>query len=99
MSANEDAGAGEDAGAERGALDRVTAAWRRSGTGGRVVIVAVGTTGAALAGACLFGLWHVVVGGLVRGNVRAAEFGVVLAAVTGIGLAGLARLAGRLLAR
>ena len=33
-------------------------------------------------GALLFGLWHVVVGGIVNGNVRAASFGMVLAAVS-----------------
>jgi hypothetical protein len=36
----------------------------------------------ALVGAGLFGLWHVVVGGLVNGNPRAATFGVELAAVS-----------------
>ena len=44
----------------------------------------------ALTGACLFGLWHVVVGGLVNGNPRAATFGAVLASMTGAALAGLA---------
>ena len=37
----------------------------------------------ALVGAGLFGLWHVVVGGLVNGNPRAAAFGVGLAAASG----------------
>lgn len=36
-----------------------------------------------LAGAFLFGVWHVIVGGAIRGNWRAGGFGVVLAAVTG----------------
>jgi hypothetical protein len=36
-----------------------------------------------LAAATAFGLWHLVVGGLVNGNPRAAAFGVVLA--TGAG--------------
>jgi hypothetical protein len=40
----------------------------------------------ALVGACLFGLWHVVVGGLVNGNSRAATFGVGLAAASGTAL-------------
>ena len=31
-------------------------------------------------GALLFGLWHVVVGGFVNANPRAAEFGLTLAA-------------------
>jgi hypothetical protein len=41
----------------------------------------------ALVGAGLFGLWHVVVGGLVNGNARAATFGVELAAGSGALLA------------
>jgi hypothetical protein len=41
-----------------------------------------------LAGATAFGLWHVVVGGLLNGNPRAAGFGVVLATVAGGLLAG-----------
>lgn len=39
-----------------------------------LVILAAG----ALVGALLFGLWHVVVGGIVHGNPRAATFGVAL---------------------
>jgi hypothetical protein len=42
----------------------------------------------ALAGATAFGLWHVVVGGLVNGNPRAGGFGLVLALVSGALLAG-----------
>ena len=81
MSTGEGTGEGTaPAGTAPATLDRVTAAWRRSGAGGRVALVALGATGAALAGACLFGLWHVVVGGFLRGNIRAAEFGVGLAA-------------------
>ena len=53
---------------------------------------------AILAGATAFGLWHVVVGGLVNGNPRAAGFGVVLAAIAG-GLLGGAVLAFRRTAR
>ena len=37
----------------------------------------------ALVGATAFGLWHVVVGGMVQGNPRAAGFGVVLALLAG----------------
>ena len=33
-----------------------------------------------LAGLTAFGLWHVIVGGLLHGNARAATFGAVLAA-------------------
>jgi hypothetical protein len=36
-----------------------------------------------LVAATAFGLWHVVVGGLVNGNPRAGAFGVVLATVAG----------------
>jgi hypothetical protein len=36
-----------------------------------------------LAGATAFGLWHVVFGGLVRGNPGAAAFGAVLAVLAG----------------
>ena len=42
-----------------------------------------------LAGAIAFGLWHVVIGGLVQGNPRAGGFGVVLAVLA----AGLLRAA------
>jgi hypothetical protein len=38
---------------------------------------------AVLVGATAFGLWHVVVGGMLHGNPRAAGFGVVLATVAG----------------
>jgi hypothetical protein len=50
-----------------------------------VLVVAI-----ALAGAFLFGVWHVVVGGVVNGNPRAGTFGFVLAAVSGGLLAGFA---------
>ncbi len=43
----------------------------------------------ALAGAFVFGAWHVVVGGGFHGNPQAAEFGVALAAVSLAALAGL----------
>ena len=36
-----------------------------------------------LAGVTAFGLWHVIVGGLLNGNLRAAAFGVVLAVLGG----------------
>jgi len=41
------------------------------------------------AGAFAFGLWHVLVGGVVNGNARAASFGITLAAVSGGFLLGL----------
>jgi hypothetical protein len=49
----------------------------------------------ALAGATAFGLWHLVVGGLVNGNPRAAAFGAVLAAGAGALLAGVVTFARR----
>jgi hypothetical protein len=41
----------------------------------------------AAGGATLFGLWHVVVGGVLHGNTRAAEFGAILAAASALILA------------
>jgi hypothetical protein len=63
-------------------------------------LVGVGFIAAvALAGAFLFGAWHVIFGGLVRGNWRAGGFGVVLAAVAGILLRIEAAVVRRLLPR
>jgi hypothetical protein len=42
--------------------------------------------GAALLGAFAFGAWHLVVGGGLHGNPRAAAFGIGLATVSGAGL-------------
>jgi hypothetical protein len=42
--------------------------------------------GLAFLGATAFGLWHLVVGGLISGNPRAATFGFVLALGAGIPL-------------
>jgi hypothetical protein len=53
----------------------------------RVAILAITLVCAA---ALAFGLWHVIVGGLINGNPRAASFGVTLAAVSGGFLMGLA---------
>jgi hypothetical protein len=44
--------------------------------------------GLALAAAAAFGLWHVIVGGLVSGNPRAAGFGMVLVLAAGLPLLG-----------
>ena len=53
------------------------------GTGTRGLSRAVlGLAALAAFGALLFGLWHVVVGGIANGNVRAASFGMALAAVS-----------------
>ncbi len=45
--------------------------------------LAVGGLMVLLAGATAFGVWHLVVGGLINGNPRAGTFGVVLAVVAG----------------
>lgn len=50
---------------------------------GDVARFALGVAIVALAGATVFGLWHVLVGGMLNGNPRAAGFGAVLA--TGAG--------------
>ena len=46
-----------------------------------VDLIALGVV--VLAGAMAFGLWHLVVGGLVNGNPRAGAFGAALATVAG----------------
>jgi high-affinity Fe2+/Pb2+ permease len=46
--------------------------------------VAALVIGLALAGATAFGLWHLVVGGLISGNPRAGTFGLILAAAAGL---------------
>jgi Kef-type K+ transport system membrane component KefB len=51
-----------------------------------VVRAGLVATAVVLAAAFLFGLWHVVVGGLVHGNPRAAGFGAVLTTLTSAGL-------------
>jgi hypothetical protein len=53
----------------------------RRPVGSRVVALAV--VAAGLAGATLFGLWHVVVGGLIHRNPAAGWFGVALSLVAG----------------
>jgi len=50
---------------------------------------------ALLAGATAFGLWHLVVGGLVNGNPRAAGFGFILAIAAGAPLTAIVILARR----
>ena len=54
-----------------------------------VVRAGLAIVAVALAGAFVFGVWHVVVGGLVNGNARAGVFGLALASVTGAILAAL----------
>ncbi len=77
--------------------DRLASTWRRSGPVGRAALLGGGALGAALVGAFVFGAWHVLIGGLVRGNPRAAGFGVVLSAVSLGALAVLARIGDRAL--
>ena len=62
-------------------------AWARGGGRTRLVLVLGGLVGAVLVGAFLFGAWHVVVGGFVKGNPRAGAFGLGLSAITGVLLA------------
>ena len=54
-----------------------------SGTRGRVVLAILAI---ALLAAALFGLWHLVVGGLINANPRAGTFGLVLALAAGVPL-------------
>ncbi len=77
--------------------ERLAVAWTSGGQGRRAGIVVGGTVAAVLAGAFLFGAWHVLFGGFVKGNWRAGAFGLALAAVSAALLAGEAALARRLL--
>ena len=54
-------------------------------TGSRMRIIEV-IVAAVLLGAALFGLWHLVVGGIINGNPRAGTFGLVLALAAGVPL-------------
>jgi hypothetical protein len=58
--------------------------WAAAGRRERAVGSVAAVAGAALLGAFLFGAWHVLFGGFVRGNWRAGGFGLALAAVTGL---------------
>ena len=53
---------------------------------GRWVRALLAFAAIALIGATAFGLWHLIVGGLVNGNARAAGFGLVLALAAGLPL-------------
>ena len=81
----------------REARRRVAIAWARGGLRARGALVLGGVLAAGLLGAFLFGLWHVVVGGFLRGNWNAAGFGFALAGITGVLLWIEASLARRLL--
>ena len=62
---------------------RARIAWVGGGPRQRALVAVSVVAAAALAGAFLFGAWHVLFGGFVKGNWRAGAFGVVLAAVAG----------------
>jgi hypothetical protein len=81
--------------ASRGPSQQWTGAWRRASPAGRLGLALGCLLVAALAGAFLFGAWHVVVGGLVKGNPRAAAFGIALSTVSAVGLAVLLALVRR----
>jgi hypothetical protein len=66
-----------------GSRSRIGTAWADGGPRQRFVISAGLVVAAALSGAFLFGAWHVLFGGFVKGNWRAGGFGVALALVAG----------------
>jgi hypothetical protein len=68
----------------REARRRVATAWAQGGTPTRIVVGIAIVIAAGLLGAFLFGLWHIVVGGFIKGNWNAAGFGFALSSVTGI---------------
>ena len=78
----------------------MAAAWSSAAaSAGRPVLVLAGVLAAALLGAFLFGLWHVVVGGFVKGNWNAGRLRDRLASVAGVLLWIEATLARRVLPR
>ena len=83
----------------REARARITTAWAGGGAGTRIALAFAVALAAALLGAFLFGLWHVVVGGFLKGNWNAGGFGIALASVAGVLLWIEAAIARRLLSR
>jgi len=81
----------------REARVRMTRAWARGGAGTRIALALAVALAAALLGAFAFGLWHVVVGGFLKGNWNAGGFGIALASVAGVLLWIEAAIARRLL--
>lgn len=65
-------------------IDRIRAAWGRTHGPARVVLAVGVVVGVALLGGFLFGMWHVLVGGLVKGNWQAGGFGLALASACGV---------------
>ena len=62
----------------------VADAWRRAGVPGRIGLAVASVVALALLGAFVFGCWHVVIGGLLKGNWRAGGFGLTLASAAGV---------------
>jgi Na+(H+)/acetate symporter ActP len=78
---------------------RITAASSRGGRRTRLALALAGLLAATLLGAFQFGLWHVLFGGLVKGNWRAGGFGIALAVIAGVLLTIEVAIARRLLPR
>jgi hypothetical protein len=76
------AGLGASAGMSDETNETPPARWMPASPVDAAIVVA----GLVLVGATAFGLWHVVVGGLIHGNPRAGAFGAVLALAAGIPL-------------
>jgi len=83
----------------REARARIATAWACGGTGTRIALALAVALAAALLGAFLFGLWHVVVGGFLKSNWKAGGFGIALASVAGVLLWIEAAIARRLVPR
>jgi hypothetical protein len=61
--------------------------WEAAYSSELAVGLVLGAVVAAMSGAFLFGVWHVVGGWMIKGNPRAGLFGLALATVTGVLLA------------
>jgi hypothetical protein len=68
-------------------IDRLRSGWGLTRGAARVALVVGLVVGAVLFGGLLFGAWHVLVGGFVKGNWRAGGFGIALACVCALLLA------------
>ena len=66
----------------RAASGRLAADWADGSRARRIAMILAGALGAALIGAFLFGVWHVLFGGFVKGNWRAGAFGIALAGIS-----------------
>ena len=63
---------------------RIRAAWGTARPRGRIAIAGATLVAVALIGAFIFGMWHVAVGGILKGNWTAGGFGLALASVSGV---------------